>query len=107
MEKKAKALGLEFVWKIRSKLRAEGDKLWAEGDKLHAEGKKLRAEDDKLWAEGDKLWAEGDKLRAEGDRLWAEGILEVYGNIKLKWKNYNSEKQDYECHLETGEIFKP
>ena len=26
-----KALGLEFVWKIRLQLRAEGDKLWAEG----------------------------------------------------------------------------
>ena len=69
---KKKSIGLEFVWNIRL-----------------------------------KLWAEGNKLRAEGDKLWAEGILEVYGNIKLEWKNYSSEKQDSECHLETGEVFRP
>ena len=91
--KKAKALGLEFIWKIRLELRAEGNK--------------LRAEDNKLWAEGGKLRAEGGKLWAEGDKLWAEAVLEVYGNIKLEWKNWSAEKQDYECHLETGEIFKP
>ena len=78
-----KELSLEFVWNIRLKLQAEGDKLQAEGDKLRAEG---------------------NKLRAEGDKLWAEA---VYGNTKLEWKNYNSKKQDYKCHLETGEIFKP
>jgi len=83
---KKKALPLMFVWNLRIKLRAEGFKLRAEGDKLRAEG--------------DKLWAEGDKL-------WVEAIIEVYGNIKLKWNNYSSEKNDYECHLETGEIFKP
>ena len=74
--RKKKELSLEFVWNIRLKLQAEGD----------------------------KLQAEGDKLRAEGDKLWAEA---VYGNTKLEWKNYNSKKQDYKCHLETGEIFKP
>ena len=51
--------------------------------------------------------AEGNKLWAEGDKFWAEAILQVYGNIKMKWKNYNSNKNDYECHLETGEVFKP
>ncbi len=81
-----KALGLNFIWRIRIKLRADGDKLRADGD---------------------KLWADGAKLRADGDKLWAEAILEVHGNIKLEWKNYNSDKQDYECHLETGEVFKP
>jgi hypothetical protein len=86
MKIKKKELSLHFVWGIRAKLRAEGAKLRAEGAKL--------------WAEGDKLWAEGDKL-------WAEGIIEVYGNIRIEWKNYDSEKQDYECHLETGEVFKP
>ena len=91
--KKKKTLSLMFVWNIRLKLRAEGDKLRAEGDKLRAEG-------DKLWTEGDKLWTEGDKL-------WAEAILEVYGNIKLEWKNWSLEKKSYECHLETGEVFKP
>jgi len=101
MEKlKAKELGLNFVWKIRLEMCAEGNKRWAEGNKLWAEGNKLCAEGSKLCAEGDKLWAEGDKL-------WTEAILEVYGNIKLEWKNYNNDKKDYECHLETGEIFKP
>ena len=98
MEKKN--LDLNFIWKLRLLFRAKGDKLRAEGDKLRAEGDKLRAEGNKLWAEGDKLWAEGGKL-------WAEAIIEVYGNIKLEWRNYSSEKKDYECHLETGEIFKP
>ena len=116
-----KQLGIGFLWNIRIKLRTEGDKLWAEGNKLCAEGDKLCAEGDKLWAEGDKLcaegdklcaegdklWAEGDKLWAEGDKLWAEAIIEVYGNIKLEWKNCSTKKQDYECHLENGEIFKP
>ena len=33
-----KTVSLQFVWTLRSSLRAEGDKLWAEGDKLWAEG---------------------------------------------------------------------
>jgi len=112
--KKALGLQLSFVWKYRCKLRAEGsklwaegNKLWAEGDKLRAEGSKLRAEGNKLRAEGNKLWAEGNKLRAEGDKLWAEAIIEAYGNIKLEWKNWSDEKEDYECHLENGEVYKP
>ena len=84
---------LKFNWGIRLRFLAEGDKLQAEGDKLQAEGS--------------KLWAEGSKLRAEGDKLWAETIIEFCGNIKMEWKNYDIKKQDYECHLENGEIFKP
>ena len=76
---KKKELTLQFIWNIRCKLRAEGDKLRAEGSKLYA----------------------------EGNKLWAEAILEVYGNIKMEWKNYNSEKNDYECHLKMGEVYKP
>lgn len=34
-----------------------------------------------------------------GDKLWAEAILEVHGNIKLKWG------MDGSCKLETGETF--
>ena len=83
---------LVIAWRKRAKLRAEGHKLWAEGDKLRAEGDKLRAEGAKLWAEGVKLWA--------------EAIIEIKGNIKLEYK-YVSSKDDYECHLETGEVFKP
>ena len=90
---KKKELGLNFIWKTRLGLWAEGNKLLAEGNMLRAKGNMLRAE--------------GDKLRAEGDKLWAEAILQVYGNIKLEWKNYDNEKNNYECHLETGEIFKP
>lgn len=54
---------------------------------------------------GDKLRAEGSKLWAEGNKLWAEAILQVHGNIKLEWKNWS--ELGYECHLETGEVFKP
>lgn len=78
-------LTLEFIWNIRLKLKAEGNKLWAEGNNL--------------MAEGNKLWAEGNKF-------WTEAIIEVYGNIKLEWI-YRSEKEDYACKLETGEVFEP
>jgi len=104
---------LNFNWNVRLKLYAEGDKLYAEGDKLYAKGKKLWAEGNKLYAEGDKLYAEGynlhaegNKLYAEGSKLWAETILEFCGNIKLEWKNWKDNK-GYECHLETGDVFKP
>jgi len=72
---------------------------WQERAKLRAEGAKLRAE-------GAKLRAEGAKLRAEGDKLWAEAILEIKGNITLEW-TWVSEKSDYKCTLETGEVFEP
>ena len=85
-------LTLKTAWKKRARLKAEGDKLWADCDKLRAEGDKLRAERDKLWAEGDKLWA--------------CAILKIKGNIKIKW-TYVSEKSDYRCTLETGEVFEP
>ena len=90
---KKKTLDLNFIWGIRLSLRAEGDKLCAEGSNFYAEGNKLRAE--------------GNKLRAESSKLWAEAIIQLYGNIQLKWKNYNLKKNDHECHLETGEVFKP
>ena len=60
----------------------------------------------KLCAEGSRLCAEGNKLYAEGSKLWAETILEFCGNIKLEWKNWKDNK-GYECHLETGDVFKP
>ena len=31
---------------------------------------------------------------------------ENIGNIKIEWKNWDSKKQEYECHLENGEIFR-
>ena len=93
-------LRLANVWKARSQL-------YAEANKLRGEGRKIYAEADKIWAKGDKLRAEGNKLRAEGDKLWADAILETYGNIKIEWKNWDIEKQDNECHLGTGEVFKP
>ena len=100
MKKTKKELGLNLVWHIRMKLRAKGKKLRAKGYKLWAKGYKL-------WAEGSQLWAEGDSRWAEGDQIWIEAILKVYGNIKIEWKNWDEKKQSYECHLETGEIFKP
>ena len=105
MEKKE--LSLNFIWNLRLGFRAKGNKLRAEADKRWAEGNKSWAEADKLWAEADKFWVESNKLYAVGNELWVEAILEVYGNIKMEWKNYNLEKQDHECHLETGEVFKP
>ena len=60
-----------------------------------------------VWGIRIRLRAEGDKLRAEGDKLWAEAIIEAHGNIKIEWKNWHDDKQSYECHLETGEVFVP
>ena len=37
MKTKTNGISLSFVWGIRLRLRAEGDKLRAEGDKLWAE----------------------------------------------------------------------
>ena len=71
MKKKSASVSLAKVWRLRLRLRAEGDKLWAEGAKP--------------WAEGEKPWAEGDKLRAEGDKLWAEGVIEAHGNVIINW----------------------
>ena len=86
---------LDLIWKTRLKLRAEGDKLWHEGVKL------------KPQAEGYRLCAEGCGLWAEGNRLWAEAVIKVHGKIEMECKNWDAEKQDDECHLETGEVFKP
>jgi|WetSurMetagenome_2_1015567.scaffolds.fasta_scaffold755693_1 hypothetical protein len=108
-----KELSLAFIWKIRMSCIEEGSKLWTAGNELRAKGNRLRAEGDmlradQLWAEGDKLWAEGDRICSEGDRVWEAAVIEVYGkNIKMEWKNWNIEKHSYECHLETGEVFKP
>ena len=73
---------------------------WQKRMKLRAKGYKLRAEGNKLWAEGNKLWAEGNKL-------WTEAILAKFGNITMEWKNWNMQKQSFECHLGNGEVYKP
>jgi len=76
---KKKSIDLQAIWEHRSKLLAEGDKLNEEGY---------------------KLLAEGYKFNEEADKLCEEAILKAYGNIGMKWKG------SYECHLETGEVFK-
>lgn len=45
------------------------------------------------------------KLRAEGDIFFIETILEIYGNINLKWENWCEKHQSYGCHLENGEVY--
>ena len=92
-------LKLQLQWQARAKLRAEGAKLWAEGAKLRAEGDKLRAE-------GAKLRAESAKLRAESAISWLTAVIELYGDIKLEWK-WRSNKGDYACVLENGEVYEP
>lgn len=89
MEKK-QLIDLNSVWKKRLILREESDKLRAEGERSREEGNKLREE--------------SDKLREESERSWEECVFAAYGNIKIGWKKQNDK---WECHLETGEIFKP
>ena len=31
------------------------------------------------------VWNIRSKLRAEGDKLWAEAVIEVHGDVPLKW----------------------
>ena len=52
------------------------------------------------WEKRKKLYTEGDKLWAEGAKLWAEAVLEVYGNIKMEWKNG-------ECPISAKSILAP
>ena len=91
---------LKKAWEERCKLIQQGNKIFSEGDGLYRESVRLREEGNKLWMEGSNLWT-------EGDNIFEKCILEVYGNIKFKWKNYSKEKDDCECHLETGEVFNP
>jgi hypothetical protein len=51
------------------------------------------------------LYAKAEGLYAKANGLWAQVILETKGNIKMEWKNWT--EKGYECHLETGEIFRP
>lgn len=82
---KPKVLSLDFIWKIRLQLRANGRKLLFEGDDLRDEG---------------------ERLEIEGNKLWAEAILEAYGNIRMEWVEWDNKSQDYKCKLflTNGEI---
>lgn len=117
MEKKE--LGLEFIWEIRKRLRAEGMKLlyesgrlWLEGDRLHLDGDRISVEGNKRRIEGDSRFLESYKLDIEGrrfllasDKLWIEAVFEAYGNNKLYWHQRPGTEEA--CELETGEIFEP
>lgn len=80
---------------------------WEKRMKLLIKAVKMRAEIDKLREEVSLLVAKRDKAIMEGEGLWRVAIIETKGNIKFKWENWSSEKKSCECHLETGEIFKP
>jgi hypothetical protein len=83
---------VQQAWEERKKLHAESAKLHAEGKKCHAEGYKLHIKEGKLLAEGHRLYSESDKLLAESSKLSTEGdlifintVIEVYGNVEIKW----------------------
>ena len=87
-------------WDYRRKFRERANNLEAESNKLFAESEKLKLEII-------RLREEGCNLRAEGNKIWREALIETYGDMKIEWKNFDPQKQDYECHLENGEVFKP
>jgi len=97
---KPKSPKLVSAWKARLQL-------WKKGRRLLSKSNTLWEESIKLQTKSNKLQAKGTQLQVEGNRLWINTILESYGNAKVEWKNYDYEKQDYECHLETGEVFRP
>lgn len=92
---------LKKAWEKRCKLRRKGNKLCLKSRKFYSKDGR------ETYAKGEKLRVECNKLWNEGDALWANCILEVCGNIKIKWNNRSIDNFDSECHLETGEIFKP
>ena len=69
---------LQQAWEELKKLHVKGNKLWAEGDDLYTR-------EGKLYVEEDKLYAEGDKLCAEGNLVFINAVLEVHGNVEIKW----------------------
>jgi len=46
-------------------------------------------------------------LGKDADLIWEEAVHALCGDIGMEWKNWNSEALSSECHLETGEVFKP
>lgn len=101
-----KSLTLNFIWRIRLRLRAEGKKLWDKGDKLRNKGEKLCDEGKKLQDEGNKLRNQGQTLRDEGNKLWIAAILEMHNSTKMEWFSVDG-KSDSGCILESGERFDP
>ena|SRR3990167_1348024 len=83
---------------------AEGHKLGALINLKEAEHNLIDAEITIKLYESHKKWAESLQLISRANYLWYEEILKQYGNIEVGEK-YNSEKDDFSCKLENGEVF--
>lgn len=102
---------LQSEWEERNKLRVEALEVRAEAEKLlektkdicargfSAEDNKLRAKKEEILADADRLLAKSNGLLAKGNRFWAEAILNLCGNIEIKWED------DKKCQID-GEIFR-
>ena len=78
----------------------------------------LQVQVDHIKVETNDIRMKAHLLLNEADRLWAEAVLEHRGNILLTWEKVYWDKVDmpsgleayahygFECHLETGEVFK-
>lgn len=71
-----------------------------------AERCKIRQRGIDLFKAANEVRNEGQKLQREADTLWQETVTKSGRGI-MQWKNYDAKKNDWECHLSTGEIFKP
>ena len=59
----------------------------------------------------EKLKLEANKLRILGEDIWIEAVYEVFGNIKIEFKDFNEKKHSHKCILylkdATTKIFNP
>lgn len=118
---------LKFMWGLRLRLKKEGldlvgagrllwgkagaltdqaDRLVNENEEVTVELDLKRAEGERIRGEGNRLMAEGEKLMALGDEIWLRKILDLKGNVAIRWKMVKK-RCDFECHLGTGEKFTP
>ena len=108
---KVNNVALRNAWARRCTLMADGRRLGTEAAKLTREGNKFelknKAIGSKLRAAGSWLYEAGSKLMAEGEHLWAVTLTWHREGVKIEWKKWSAKKQAYECHLGTGEVFKP
>ena len=58
----------------------------------------------KLYSQYNQLLVEAHTLTTLSNKIWFEAIKDNYGNIKINWV-HDKNKNDYNCVLETGEIF--
>ena len=116
MNKTNKKNKLNKEWEYRRKLWKEAAGFFLEAQKVSLEKyKKTRTENNdwitvkeygELLTKEKELIEKANYLWEIATKFWLDAILEVHGNIKIRWKGYNKITAPAECYLENGEIYK-